>query len=54
MEAGSGPRLMGGVPEGRALEHPGGSLDWQVEPGKRSPEWSSGLTQGAEGSPVGT
>lgn len=43
MEAGSGPRSMGGAPEGRALEHPGGSLDWQGEPGKRSPEWGSGL-----------
>lgn len=54
MEARSGPRLMGGAPEGRALDHPSGSLDWQGEPGKRSPEWRSGLTQGAEGSPVGT
>lgn len=47
MEAGSGPRSMGGAPEGRALEHPSGSLDWQGEPGKSG-------AQDSEGSPVGT
>ena len=50
----SAPWLMGGAPQGRALEHPGGNLGWQWEPWRRSLELSAGLIQWAEGSPVST